>query len=60
MTFATGDSSCDYTFIRDFRSGSPIMQQCLARLLGQMDYKSHSHALPEAIDCLLASITPSV
>lgn len=46
-------------FIRAFRSGSPTMQQSLARLLGMMDYKNHSNALPEAIDCLVASITPS-
>ncbi|KAI0004532.1 TBCD protein [Russula compacta] len=46
-------------FIRDFRSGSPMMQQSLARLLGLMDYKSHSHALTEAVDCLVASVIPS-
>jgi tubulin-specific chaperone D len=57
---STGVSSCDYTFVREFRSGTPLMQQSLARLLGVMDYKSHSHALTEAIDCLVASITPSV
>ena len=57
---STGDLSYDYTFIRDFRLGSPIMQQSLARLLGLIDYKSHSHALPEAIDCLVASSIPSV
>ncbi|KAI0283960.1 TBCD protein [Russula aff. rugulosa BPL654] len=34
----------------DFRSGSPMMQQSLAQ---------HVHALPEAIDCLVTSITPS-
>ncbi|KAI9512401.1 TBCD protein [Russula earlei] len=43
----------------DFRSGLPTMQQGLARLLGLMDYKSHSHALSEAIDCLIASVVPS-
>ncbi|KAI0251997.1 TBCD protein [Lactifluus subvellereus] len=47
------------TFIRDFRSGSPVMQQSLARLLGLMDYKSYPHALPEAIDCLVESVIPS-
>ena len=36
------------------------MQQSLARLLGLLDYTSHSHALPEAIDCLVASVTSSV
>jgi hypothetical protein len=36
------------------------MQQGLARLLGLMDYKNHSHALPEAMDCLVASVIPSV
>lgn len=56
----TVDLSYDHTFIRDFRSGSPLMQQSLARLLGLVDYKSHSHALPEVVDCLIASITPSV
>jgi len=35
------------------------MQQGLARLLGLMDYKNHSHALPEAMDCLVASVIPS-
>ncbi|KAI9465506.1 TBCD protein [Lactarius psammicola] len=47
------------TFIREFRSGSPTMQQSLARLLGLIDYKSHPHSLPEAIDCLVASVVPS-
>jgi hypothetical protein len=28
--------------------------------LGLMDYKNHPNALPEAIDCLVASITPAV
>ncbi|KAH9997907.1 TBCD protein [Russula vinacea] len=46
-------------FIRDFRSGSSTMQQSLTRLLGLMDYKSRSNALPEAIDCLVESIIPS-
>ncbi len=36
------------------------MQQSLARLLGLLDYKSHSHALLEAIDCLVASTMPLV
>jgi len=35
------------------------MQQSLARLLGLLDYTSHSHALPEAIDCLVTSVIPS-
>lgn len=48
------------TFIREFRSGSPTMQQSVARLLGRMDYKSHPHSLSEAIDCLVASVVPSV
>ena len=55
-----GHLSYDHTFIKDFRSGSPVMQQSLARLLGLMDYNSHSHALLEAIDCLVASCIPSV
>ncbi|KAI0269819.1 TBCD protein [Gloeopeniophorella convolvens] len=46
-------------FIKDFRSGSPMMQQSLAHLLGVMDYASRSHALPEAIQCLAASVLPS-
>ena len=37
-----------------------MMQQSLARLLGLMDYKSYSHAMPEAIDCLMESVLPSV
>jgi hypothetical protein len=48
------------TFIREFRSGSSTMQQSVARLLGLMDYKSHRHSLSEAIDCLVASVVPSV
>ncbi|KAH9980287.1 TBCD protein [Lactifluus volemus] len=47
------------TFIKDFRSGSPMMQQSLARLLGLLDYNSYSHALPEAIDCIVTSVMPS-
>ncbi|KAI9443203.1 TBCD protein [Lactarius indigo] len=45
------------TFIREFRSSSPTLQQSLARLLGLMDYKSHRHSLLEAIDCLVASVS---
>jgi len=52
--------SYDHTFIRDFRSGSPTMQQGLARLLGLMDYTTHPHALLEAIDCLITSAMPAV
>jgi tubulin-specific chaperone D len=57
---STRDLRYNCTFIRDFRSGSPTMQQGLARLLGLMDYQSHPHALPEAIDCLVASVIPPV
>lgn len=52
-------SSIVQRFIREFRSGSPTMQQSVARLLGVMDYKSYPHSLPEAIDCLVASVIPS-
>ena len=37
-----------------------MMQQSLARLLGLLDYNSYSHALPEAIDCIVTSVMPSV
>ncbi|KAH9049928.1 TBCD protein [Lactarius hengduanensis] len=47
------------TFIREFRSSSPTLQQSLARLLGLMDYKSHPLSLSEAIDCLVTSVAPS-
>jgi hypothetical protein len=50
----------EITFIKEFRSGSPTMQQSVARLLGLIDYKSHPHSLSEAIECLVASVVPSV
>lgn len=49
-------SSIVRRFIKDFRAGSPSMQQSLARLLGALDYSSYDHALSEAIGCLLESV----
>ncbi|THH16982.1 hypothetical protein EW146_g3747 [Bondarzewia mesenterica] len=47
------------TVIKEFKSGSPPMQQSLARLLGVLDYNAHAHGIMEAITCLLDSVDPS-
>ena len=48
------------TLIREFKAGSPALQQSLAMLLGVLDYSAHPHGLSEAIKCLMDSVDPSV
>ncbi|KAF8133796.1 TBCD protein [Boletus edulis] len=43
--------------IKEFRQGSPSLQQSLGHVLGVLDYDAHPHVLPAAIDCLLESIS---
>ncbi|KAH0832066.1 hypothetical protein J3R83DRAFT_12974 [Lanmaoa asiatica] len=45
------------TLIKEFRHGSPSLQQSLGHVLGVLDYNSHPRVLPEATDCLLESIS---
>lgn len=53
-----GRLSC--TLIKEFGHGSPSLQQSLGRVLGVLDYDAHPHALPQAVDCLLESISSEV
>lgn len=48
------------TLIREFRSGSYASQQSLGHFLGVLDYNAYPHDLPEALECLLESVSPSV
>ena len=48
------------TLIREFRHGPPSLQQSLGHVLGVLDYDAHPHVLPEAVDCLLESISSEV
>lgn len=50
----------DLTLIKDFRAGSPMHQQSLARVLGQLDYTAHQHGLPWVVQCLLESVKTAV
>ncbi|KAF8908871.1 TBCD protein [Gymnopilus junonius] len=51
--------SMTFKLIPELKSGSPIMQQSLARLLGVINYKTHLKILPEAIKYLLDSVKPT-
>ncbi|OSD07226.1 TBCD protein [Trametes coccinea BRFM310] len=42
--------------IREFETGSPQMQQSLARALGVLDYSAHPHGVQKAVDCLLRMV----
>lgn len=48
------------TLIKEFRHGPPSLQQSLGHVLGVLDYDAHPHVLPEAVDCLLESISSEV
>ncbi|KIJ62569.1 hypothetical protein HYDPIDRAFT_157330 [Hydnomerulius pinastri MD-312] len=43
--------------IREFKDGSPSLQQSLGHVLGVLDYDAHPHGLKEAVDCLLESVS---
>lgn len=47
------------TLIRELTS-SLMTQQSLGTVLGVIDYSSHQNALPEALDCILEFVKPSV
>ncbi|KDQ62420.1 hypothetical protein JAAARDRAFT_189747 [Jaapia argillacea MUCL 33604] len=53
------DRDVVFTLIPQFRTSNPTLQQSLARLLGELDYGVYLHNLPQAIECLLASVNPS-
>ncbi|KZT19455.1 TBCD protein [Neolentinus lepideus HHB14362 ss-1] len=50
------DCSDLVTYITEFVSGTPTLQQSLGRLLGALDYTAYAHDLPDAIQCLLDAV----
>lgn len=46
-------------YIKEFSSGTPVLQQSLGTLLGVLDYKAYPHNMPDVIQCLLCSVKPA-
>ena len=46
--------------VREFETGTPPMQQSLARVLGVLDYAAHPHGIVDAVRCLLRMVDRKV
>lgn len=46
--------------INDYESGSPLMQQSLARVLGVLNYARFRHGIVDAVKCLLRMVDRKV
>jgi hypothetical protein len=51
------NSSFYFTLIKEMKTGSSLMRQSLARVLGVIDYDSHPASLSVAVACLLDMTT---